>query len=98
MKKLYTIVLTLLAIMLFTGCDILEDVFGEKENNQLQQEFQVIKDGLNGYDELLINNSTTICYKAQESGLPSSLMILNSFLPYFLGRFLKWHLTLQRLK
>lgn len=65
-----------MSVAMFVGCDKLEDVFGEKENNQLQQEFQVIKEGLNGYDELLINNSTTICYKAQENGLPSSLMIL----------------------
>lgn len=76
MKRLNLVVLSLLSLAMFVGCDKLEDVFGEKENNQLQQEFQVIKDGLNGYDELLINNSTTICYKTQESGLPYSLMIL----------------------
>ena len=76
MKRFNLVVLFLMSVAMFVGCDKLEDVFGEKENNQLQQEFQVIKDGLNGYDELLINNSTTICYKAQENGLPSSLMIL----------------------
>lgn len=76
MNRFNLVVLSLLSVAMFVGCDKLEDVFGEKENNQLQQEFQVIKDGLNGYDELLINNSITICYKAQESGLPYSLMIL----------------------
>ena len=76
MRRFNLVVLFLMSVAMFVGCDKLEDVFGEKENNQLQQEFQVIKDGLNGYDELLINNSTTICYKAQENGLPSSLMIL----------------------
>lgn len=38
MKNLHSIVLTLLAIMLFTGCDKLEDIFGRENSNNPQIE------------------------------------------------------------
>lgn len=38
MKNLHSIVLTLLAIMLFTGCDKLEDIFGGENSNNPQIE------------------------------------------------------------
>lgn len=40
MKKLYSILLTLLAIMLFTSCDTLEDIFGWENSNNSQIEIK----------------------------------------------------------
>lgn len=77
MKKLLLYILSICTIIFVISCDNKEEFIEDNnENIDSQSGFVSITEGLNGYDELLVNESTIIGYKQQENGLPSSLILL----------------------
>lgn len=79
MKKVKLLPLFFIFIVFVSACEELHDIFGDnKENIILTKDFKRMTDGLNGYNELFVNDRTAIFYKEKDNGLPSSLLILSN--------------------